>query len=299
MCPAKLEEQGVLARVIPISRLADLRKSIESLHTAGALDEEFYKAYPKRFVFNPPVPMPEARSIVIMASRMPAVRFIFNNKGVKVPVLIPPTYIQSARSDRKALDTLTELLRPYKVVPADLPKKLLAARSGLAMYGRNNITYIDGLGSYYWLAAFYSDMPCPEEYEWRELAMMESCQDCSICMGNCPAGAITGDRFLLHAERCIVYHNEKPGDVPFPEWMDVSWHNCLVGCTRCQENCPENKGMLDIVDMGEFTEEETELLLAGTPQDRLPGSLIKKLEEWDLLSSLDIIPRNLKALLAV
>lgn len=294
---ARLEERGLPARILPISRLGDLRRDIEELHQTGTLDEEFYQAYPKRFVFNPPDPMPGARSIVIMASRMPAVRFIFNNKGVKVPVLIPPTYIQSARSDRKALDTLAELLRPYKIMPADLPKKLLASRSGLASYGRNNITYIEGLGSYYWLSAFYSDMPCEDDV-WHELTMKESCKDCSICMDSCPAGAITGERFLLHAERCIVYHNEKPGDVPFPEWMDVSWHNCLVGCTRCQENCPEDKGMLDIVDMGEFTQEETELLLAGTPQEKLPAPLLKKLEEWDLLSSLDIIPRNLRPLLA-
>jgi epoxyqueuosine reductase len=295
---ARLEERGLLARAVPISRREDLRWSIEGLHNAGILDEEFYQAYPKRFVFSPPDTIPGARSIVIVASRMPGIRFIFNYKGVKIPAYIPPTYIQSARSNQHALDTLSEVLAPFKVVPAELPKKLLAARSGLATYGRNNITYIDGLGSYYWLAAFFTDMPCADDV-WQELTMKESCSDCTICMDNCPAGAITGERFILHAERCIVYHNEKPGNVPFPEWMDVSWHNCLVGCLRCQENCPENKGMLDTVEAAEFTQEETEFLLAGTPQEKLPVPLLKKLEEWDLLSSLDIIPRNLRALLAL
>lgn len=295
---AKLEEHGLLARAVPVSRLGDLCRSVEGLHQAGMLDEEFYQAYPKRFVFSPPDSMPAARSIVIVASRMPGIRFIFNHKGVKMPAYIPPTYIQSARSNKQALDTLSELLAPYRVMPAELPKKLLAARSGLARYGRNNITYIDGMGSYYWLSAFYTDMPCEDDV-WQELTMMDSCRDCSICMDNCPAGAITVERFLLHAERCIVYHNEKPGNVPFPEWMDVSWHNCLVGCLRCQENCPENKGMLETVVAAEFSREETELLLAGTPQEKLPAPLLKKLEEWDLMSSLDIIPRNLRALLAV
>jgi epoxyqueuosine reductase len=295
---AKLEERGLLARAVPISRLDDLRRSIEGLHQAGMLDEEFYQAYPKRFVFSPPDSMPGTQSIIIVASRMPGIRFIFDHKGIKMPVYIPPTYIQSARSDRHSMDTLAEIIAPYRVVPAELPKKLLAARSGLATYGRNNITYIDGMGSYYWLSAFYTDMPCADDV-WLDLTIMESCKDCRICLDNCPAGAITGERFLLHAERCIVYHNEKPGNVPFPEWMDVSWHNCLIGCLRCQENCPQSKGMLDTVEAAEFSQEETELLLAGTPQERLPAPLLKKLEEWDLMSSIDIIPRNLRALLAV
>lgn len=297
MSLAKLKESGLQVRVVPVSRLEDLRLGIETPRQKGLLDEEFYLEALKKFASLTHEGLPEAKSILIMAGKMPVTRFTFNKNDVKVPVLIPPTYIQGPAADRAAQDTLAKLLAPHKVVPALLPKKLLAVRSGLATYGRNNITYIEGLGSCYWLSAFFTDMPCDAEGVWREPAMMESCRDCSICMDSCPAGAITNERFLLHGERCIVFHNEKPGNVPFPSWMDETWHNALVGCMYCQEFCPENKGMMDIVDVADFSPEETELLLAGTPQDKLPASLVKKLEECDLLSSLDIIPRNLAPLL--
>ncbi|HTY90652.1 MAG TPA: 4Fe-4S double cluster binding domain-containing protein [Methanocella sp.] len=293
----RLEEHGLSARIVPISRLDDLRQGFDGLIQQGLIDEGLNQEYLKRFVYRPPEGFSGAMSVIVMASRMPAIRFSFIKNEVKIPVYIPPTYIHGARYDRKAQDTLAELLTPYKVTPAVLPKKLLAVRSGLAAYGRNNITYIEGLGSCYWLSAFYTDMPCAEEGTWREPTMMESCNDCSICRDNCPTGAIVENRFLLHAERCIVFHNEMPGNVPFPSWMDETWHNSLVGCLYCQEYCPENKGMIDIVDGAEFSREETELLLAGTPEDKLPAPLVKKLEECDLLSILDIIPRNLTPLL--
>lgn len=294
---AKLEKRGLHARIVPVSRLADLQRGIDGPRQRGLLDEEFYTEELKKFEHLRPESFPEARSIIVIAVKMPVSRFIFNDKGVKVPVLIPPTYIQGVKSDRKAREMLSELLAPYKVMPALLPKKLLAVGSGLAQYGRNNITYVEGLGSAYWLSAFYSDMPCAEENGWREPVMMESCKGCNICMDSCPTGAISGDRFLLHAERCIVFHNERPGTMPFPAWMDPAWHNCLVGCMYCQEHCPENKGMLHIVDEAEFSREETDILIAGTPQDKLPAPLVKKLEDHDLLTSLGIIPRNLAALL--
>ena len=128
--------------------------------------------------------------------------------------------------------------------------------------------------------------------------MMERCQTCQACLRNCPTGAITGERFLLHAERCITFHNEEPGDVPFPAWMDPSWHNCLVGCLHCQSICPENKDVLAWIEDGaEFTAHETALLLDGVSLDRLPATTAEKLQHWDLVDLVDVLPRNLKVLL--
>jgi hypothetical protein len=47
----------------------------------------------------------------------------------------------------------------------------------------------------------------------------------------------------------------------------------------------------------EFSEEETGLLSAGVPLAELPVELAEKLERWDLLELLDVLPRNLSALL--
>jgi len=190
---------------------------------------------------------------------------------------------------------LEKLLAPfgYRVIPARLPQKLLAVHSGLAEYGRNNICYIPGFGSFFQPTVFFSDLPC-EEDDWRELRSMERCQSCKACMLKCPTGAITEERFLLHAERCLVFHNERPGGIPFPSWIDRSAHNCLMGCMICQKFCPENKPVLNWFEGDEkFSNEETTLLMEGASREQFPAGMVKKLERLELLEDLDKLPRNL------
>ncbi|MCK5093868.1 MAG: hypothetical protein KAR18_04015 [Spirochaetes bacterium] len=52
---------------------------------------------------------------------------------------------------------------------------------------------------------------------------------------NCPTGAIDSNRLLIYGERCLTYFNERPG--VFPDWIEHSWHKCLVGCLECQRVC--------------------------------------------------------------
>jgi epoxyqueuosine reductase len=91
-----------------------------------------------------------------------------------------------------------------------------------------------------------------------------------------------------------VFHNEKKGDVPFPSWVNPSWHNCLYGCFHCQRVCPENRNFLQwIGEREEFSEEETALLLKGVSCADLSAATLRKLERLDLVDSLDSFPRNL------
>jgi len=129
--------------------------------------------------------------------------------------------------------------------------------------------------------------------------MLERCQNCSACLRNCPTGAISTERFVIHAERCLTLHNEQPGDVPFPAWLDPHWHNCLLGCARCQNVCPQNKGLRRVEAGAEFSEEETALLLAGVSLDQLPAATAQKMEQLDLGGYAELLPRNLGALLGV
>ena len=190
---------------------------------------------------------------------------------------------------------LTEVLaaKGYSMARTALPLKLLAVRSGLGAYGRNNVCYVPNMGSFLQLVAFYSDLPCQKD-NWQEAQMMKGCQNCNACRQNCPTGAIASDRFLLHAERCISFHNERRGDIPFPVWMDPSSHNCLVGCLHCQRACPQNRKFLRwIEEKEEFSQGETVLLLEGVPRDQLPAATMRKLKHLDLLEDTDILPRNL------
>jgi epoxyqueuosine reductase len=280
-------------------RLGDLQEDIESLHREGLLDEAFYHKHLTGFAFRPPESLPEAQSLIVVAVKQPQIQFTFTWNGERIPLMVPPTYLHWRETDGQVEDVLMKVLEPegYRVAQAVLPKKLLAVRSGLATYGRSNITYVAGMGSFHRLVAFVSDFPCLQD-EWQPPRMMERCSRCLACLRNCPTGAISGERFLLHAERCISLHNEEPSDVPFPVWFDSSWHNCLVGCLRCQRVCPENRLFLDRIEEGaEFSSEETALLMEGAPLDQLPAAMVQKLKQWDLVDLLDILPRNLKVLL--
>jgi epoxyqueuosine reductase len=185
----------------------------------------------------------------------------------------------------------------YKVATPVLPLKLLATRSGLAEYGRNNITYVSGMGSFTRLAAVYSDMPCKED-GWQEARMMKRCENCDLCRKACPTGAIPQGRFLLRAERCLTFHNENKGSIPFPGWIKPSWHNALVGCLTCQNACPENRPFLKSVgETAEFNEEETRLLVKGTPREQISAPTMEKLKLLSLTDYYDELPRNLSVLL--
>jgi epoxyqueuosine reductase len=301
--PSNLSEQlkdyGYQARVVSYRRLADLRDCIQVPYEKGLLDAAFYEERLARFDFGLSGPLAEARSLIVVAVPQPQIRFTFARDGKQIPVLVPPTYLHWRETDRTVDAQVSERLEPegYRVVPATLPKKLLAARSGLAAYGRNNITYIPGMGSFFRLVALCSDLPCPHD-DWQEPRWMDACQTCHACVKKCPTGAIPSERFLLHAERCIVFHNERPGHVAFPEWLDPSAHNCLVGCLHCQTVCPANRKVLDWVEGGAtFSGRETALLLEATAIDRLPKATRLKLEQWDLVDLYDVWPRNLRALL--
>jgi epoxyqueuosine reductase len=83
-----------------------------------------------------------------------------------------------------------------------VPLKRLAVQSGLAEYGRHNITCVEGMGSYLLLAAFATNAILEEAYAWREPMASPLCKDCDLCLANCRTGAIDKDRFLLDSEKC-------------------------------------------------------------------------------------------------
>jgi epoxyqueuosine reductase len=295
---SQLAERGYKGRIVSVQHLEDLQEEIEGRHRQGSFDKEFYQERLTGFTFSPPESLPEARSLIVVATPQPQFRVVFTWNGETLPLIIPPTYVGYGETKKQVEDLLAEILGPagHCVALTRLPEKLLAVRSGLGAYGKNNICYVPGMGSFHQLVTLYSDLPCQED-NWQELQMMESCQNCSACLRKCPTDAIPSERFLLRAERCITFHNERTGDFLFPAWLDPSWHNCLVGCLHCQRVCPQNKDFLEWIEEGaEFSQEETALILEGIPSDQLPAATVRKLEQLDLIEYLDTLPRNLSVL---
>ncbi len=293
---SSLERKGYQCRMVSIQHISDLKKEIESRHDQGSLDELFYHERLSGFQFSLPDLLPNAKSVIIAsaAQLQRKVSFQFNRSIYHFTV--PPTY--SDQTDRLIRKAIMDLLEPagFELYEARLPEKLLAARSGLAKYGKNNITYIEGLGSFHRLNVYLSDIPAAED-NWADLEMMRQCRTCNACVEKCPTKAIPTGSFLIRAERCLTFHNERRED--FPDWIDPTWHTCLIGCMVCQLVCPANKKLRDLSEEGEeFTEEETELLSKGISSDRLSQATADKLERLGLLEDVGLVTRNLNVLLS-
>jgi epoxyqueuosine reductase len=293
---SKLEEKGYRSTVLPIEHIAQLKCEIEECFSQGKIDAGVYEKYITHFEFEVTTRLPRACSIIITAAPQPQRKVTFHLNRQTYPAIIPPTYYND--TDDQIRNMLQNILnsKGYQLYPAALPLKLLAVYSGMAKYGKNNIVYVEGLGSFVRLKAFLSDMPTGRS-DWLEPQVMKECDSCKACLNECPTRAIVPDRFLVHAERCITFLNE--GNEEFPDWVDPAWHNSLIGCMKCQLICPVNKRFIKWIEEGEdFNEAETQLLLNGVPLDRIPPETGNKLNRCYMLEYLDVLPRNLRALLA-
>jgi epoxyqueuosine reductase len=294
---AHIEHRGWKGRIVPIAHLADLREAIGGRLDGGLLDETLYRGQLNSFSYDPPADLPGARSIIIVAVPTPQMRVVFHSRGRAVPVVIPPTYVSFTPRTESVQTELAAWLEGdgYLLAKPRLPLRTLAVGSGLAECGRNNITYVAGMGSFHQLVGALSNLPC-EGDPWREPKALDRCESCVACVKRCPTGAITTDRFLIRAERCLTYHNEAADD--FPEWIDPSWHHCLVGCMRCQTVCPENKAYVNwFQDRVEFTESETDLMIRRAPFDELPPETAAKWKSLEINEPYDQICRNLSMII--
>ncbi len=78
--------------------------------------------------------------MVLVSVPQPQQRLTFHFRGRPRRVIIPPTY--SEDSDEQVAGVLRDVLGPpgLRFRSVSLPKKLLAVRSRLARYGKNNIS---------------------------------------------------------------------------------------------------------------------------------------------------------------
>ena len=290
---------GWRAAIMPFSSRAEATRGIALRHARGELDEAFYAERVAYLAaeFDSEIPNPRSLFAVAVPDRPVRVRFTFEEKTLEA--IVPPTYIHGERSDRAVEERIRKVLAPAgsSVARARGPRKAMLALSTLGHYGRNNLVYVAGLGSYHRPVVLISDLPCEDVPRREEPKALPRCSTCKACLAACPTQAIGEDRFLVHAERCLTFWNEKPPDVPFPAWIRPEWHNALVGCLRCQEVCPENRTFIEsIVEGPRFDEEATRAFLAGAARTDLPVEVQEALDEWDLADFLDVLPRNLGAL---
>ena len=298
MVAAALQERGWHARVVSADHLEDLRARLQRVLASGELPHQVAEDVAPKPRFRLPDDAPTPRSVVVAALGRPLTQATLTLSGTERTVPVPPHYAGYHTKPTEMVRIVADALAAagHRAARFDPPLKTLAACSGLALYGRNNITYVAGLGSYHELAACVTDAPPPRDAAWREPQVLARCERCVACLRACPTGAIDGDRFLLHTERCLTYLNES--DAPFPDWVQPEWHACAVGCLRCQQVCPENvEPGLTVTPPERFDEQESAAILAATDHSRLSEATRAKLERCGLDYSATLIARNLRAVL--
>jgi len=291
----RLSDIDSVGRVVSVEHLAELRDDIMEKYETGLLDKDIYNTYMTEFGYDNPYDLPGARSVVIVATPQPHSRLTFHLDGHSRSFIVPTNYAHG--TDDIVKKALADLLEKggFGIRRAHLPLKPLAVRSGLASYGKNNITYVDGMGSYFRLIAFYTDFPF-EEDSWGETTLAKRCGNCVACIKKCPTGAIDPDRFLIRAERCLTFHNESENDIA--ENIDSSVHHCLIGCLYCQKYCPLNREFGEYIEKSSvFSGDETEQILNGNSNASLAPETRAKLDKPGLHYGIKIVARNLRLLL--
>jgi epoxyqueuosine reductase len=301
--PEEPRDLAIKARTISVCHFPDLQEDIDSLRRANRLSRNpTFRRYIDTKKFAVPEKFATASSVVILAVPAPMLSFDVHFRGIRHPLVISPQYFD----DGVTLKGLEAAVRKTVVTdpssrldPApNFHLKLLASRSGLGRYGRNNIVFVEGLGTFLALFAYLTDAPGLED-SWQERKMLEACRDCSICYGICPSNAIRREEFVIDVGRCLTLYNEVAG--AFPNWILPSMHNALMGCMKCQTACPENqKTGFAVLKGDDIEEEETVKILEGKPGDKLLESLGRKLRGFPPAADraqFPILIRNLKALL--
>ncbi len=238
-----------------------------------------------------------ANTVVMLAVPRPAHRLSFDLGSKPINTLLPPTYYQYRNTYKEVRQALqTGVFAFGRVEQLNAPLKTVASLLGLVAYGRNNVSYVEGLGSYFQLCGYVTDAQLSSAGPLAEPRLLAECEGCEKCIRRCPTGAITEDRILIRAHRCLTYLNENEGE--WPDWVSPRIHHCLLGCLICQKTCPANRKLPVETCAVSFSQAETTALLAGPMKDDHPLTrpIRDKLKRLDQPFAEPVLGRNLKAL---
>jgi len=290
-------------RHLSVNHFPELERDIDELKQAGKLsDNPVYRSYIDNKHYAIPKDFPNAKFLIIVAVYTPLayVKFHYDNKVYDIP--IPPQYWDDGTTAEMVEDEIRKSIvrdKKYRVQRArGMLLKRLGVRSGLSRYGRNNISYVDGMGSFLTLLAYFTDFEFPQDH-FQDVQMMKSCRDCRICRTQCPNQCIRDDNFVINAGRCVTLYNEVEGE--FPDWMPRDAHNALMGCLKCQRYCPANREVMQkAIRLADVSEAATRQFLLSEPGNEICAVIAEKAKIPSLSESADshaVFKRNLGVLI--
>jgi epoxyqueuosine reductase len=331
------DRKGYLVAFTKPESMGPARDVVLSMYDSGQIDTGFFESSLRRLKEADLKWDWSPKTVIIVLAPRPAHLLSFDAETGPFEVVAPPTYVGYRAAELAVQAELGKILgEQYHLESPPVPLKSLAVRVGLTKYGRNNIAYTKEFGSYQQLYGFVTDAELTEESTeetseetaektaaktfaessgrcvgvWAkssvgntqaacDLPLLEECRDCGRCVNVCPTGAIAGDRFLLHAERCLTYLNEFPGE--WPDWVPRRAHHAVVGCMKCQAICPANRGKLRVerVVAEGFTFEETQALFEADDASQSASweSAKAKLSRLGLPGYESLVGRNLRAVM--
>lgn len=250
------------------SRLPSLRAEFEQRRDSGELSSAIFDRYLAGFEYAVPERLPRACTLLVVAAPIGRSLIVLETSEGRLEAPIPPTYGAEELIEENEV-ILASILKASSFSRAWVPVKSLAARMGLARYGRDNVLRFEGMGSYVRLDAWWTELEA-DDGSWGPARTLERCEGCGACLRSCPNGCFTEPRFLVDATKCLTFLNEGPE--PFPGWLDPLAHNAAVGCLRCQDACPENRACAGRTTYRRFALglEASERLLAGLSCEDLP-----------------------------
>ena len=283
-------QNGIHAVIVPATHLNDLRTDIENFVATQELNGH-QKFIIEHYEYEPQEPKFEVKSVIVTATPHPSFGdAVFEQAGKTRTV-----YYTAGTGGNEPRDYVTKVVTDagfsLELSGVMLPRKRFAVQAGLCEYGRDNIAYLPGYGSYIAIDAYYTDMPSDED-SWRDVVTADACTKCHTCEAVCPTGAIRPDRFLIDSTLCLCLINE--GKEPFPETLPKNAHHAIVGCLRCQYVCPMNEqANKNTFPTVHFTETETARLMQGAPYEDLVESLKARYFALEMNFAGDL-PRNLQ-----
>jgi epoxyqueuosine reductase len=114
-------------------------------------------------------------------------------------------------------------------------EKKWAMLAGLGWQGKNTLIIRPGEGSFFFIGVILTNL----KLDYNEPFAQDLCRNCSLCISNCPSGALVKP-YVLDARKCISYHTIESGNT-IPESFRGKMNNWIYGCDTCQDVCPHNR----------------------------------------------------------
>jgi len=293
-CKAMAIARGDRLQFISVSYLDNLKEELINFREKEELNNYQKWILDDMYQMEMPKADFQIKSILLLAVYHPFATYVELEFGVKTYSTRNPAHTDFLKAESYVRAFLDE--KGFHMLELkDLPLKRMAVQSGLAVYGRNNITYVEGLGSSISYIAFATDVECLDN-EWKSVSNAELCRECNICVNGCPTGAICKERFLIDNQKCLTYMNQKGGE--FPDWLSDDVHHTLYDCLRCQENCPMNKDVVkDCIGPVSFSEEEVTLLLNRSDKKVYTQDFLSRAEQVGMFDCEEGLVRNIRAII--